>query len=109
MLAAMPAESARSLELLRLALMILSRGRREEMSDELQRHLNGVIVQARQLMDNPQQVIEPHPEAIQLATDLLSWDDFRAEMREINSLTGLSPDRATKILSVLEERIASEG
>ncbi|MBE1508359.1 hypothetical protein [Rhizobium viscosum] len=107
MLAAMPSENSRRLELFRLALVLIDRGN-DRIPQPLSLHFDCVLHQARLLSDNPH-AISPDvtPQAVQLANDLLAYKGLRDALDGVNSLDDVSQAVAHKVLRNLEPRIAS--
>ena len=107
MLAAMPSENSRRLELFRLALVLIDRGSRN-IPNSLLLHFDNVLHQARKLSDNPD-AISPQvmPQAVQLANDLRAHEGLRDALDGVNSIGDVSQMVAHKVLQNLEPRLAS--
>lgn len=107
MLAAMPSENSRRLELFRLALVLIDRGS-GEIPRSLSLHFDNVLHQARILSDNPQAISpEVTPQAVQLASDLRVYVGLRDALHGVNSLGDVSQAIAHQVLRNLEPRVAS--
>ncbi|UXT60620.1 hypothetical protein FY134_23170 (plasmid) [Agrobacterium fabrum] len=107
MLAAMPSENSRRLELFRLALILINRGSKE-IPRPLSLHFDDVLHQARILSDNPKAITpKVTPQAVQLATDFMVYEGLREALTGVNSLGDVSQDVAHKVLQNLEPRVAS--
>jgi hypothetical protein len=106
MLAAMPSENSRRLELFRLALVLIDRGN-SNIPHPLSLHFDSVLHQARKLSDNPH-AISPDvtPQAVQLANDLLVYEGLRNALDGVNSLEDVSQAIAHKVLRNLEPSVA---
>lgn len=107
MLAAMPSENSRRLELFRLALILIDRGNRD-LPEPLSLHFDAVLHQARKLSDDPD-AISPDvtPQAVQLANDLRVYEGLREALAGVNSIGDINPAVAHKVLQNLEPRLAS--
>lgn len=107
MLAAMPSENSRRLELFRLALLLIDRGNRR-LPTPLSLHFDVVLHQARKLSDDPE-AISPDvtPQAVQLANDLRVYVGLRDALAGVNSIGDVNPAVAHKVLQNLEPRLAS--
>lgn len=106
MLAAMPADDARILDMFRLALSIVSHGK--SAPDQLRAYFESVLNQARALRENPGSVSGPlMPEAIQLAIELDALDEFRVAIDDITELNSITPDQANNILGSMERHFAA--
>lgn len=107
MLAAMPSENSRRLELFRLALLLIDRGNRS-LPKPLSLHFDVVLHQARKLSDDPD-ALSPDvtPQAVQLANDLRVYDGLRDALAGVNSIRDVNPAVAHKVLQNLEPRLAS--
>lgn len=106
MLAAMPAEDTRTLDMFRLALSLVSH--EKPAPDQLKTYFESVLSQARALRENPNSAEGPlMPEAIQLAVELDAWDDFRAAVDQITELDSVTAEQAGRILGSLERHIAA--
>lgn len=107
MLAAMPSESSKRLELFRLALVLIDRGNRA-LPLLLSQHFDTVLHQARKLSDDAD-AISPDvaPQALQLANDLRVYEGLRDALAGVNSIEDVDPVVAHKVLQNLEPRLAS--
>ena len=106
MLAAVPSDESRTLELFDLALRILKDS--GPIPAQLSAHFNSVLQQAKQLAATPTQVQGgPSPQAIQLACRIREVAELRAAIASINDISSISPAIASKLLASLEERVAS--
>lgn len=107
MLAAMPSENSRRLELFRLALLLIDRGN-HNLPAPLSLHFDVVLHQARKLSDDPD-AISPDvtPQAVQLANDLRVYEGLRDALVGVNSIGDVSSAVAHKVLQNLEPRLAS--
>jgi hypothetical protein len=107
MLAAMPAEDDRILEMFRLALCLVSHN--QSAPDQLKTYFAKVLAQARSLSKDPKSVDEQlMPEAIQLAVELDMLKDLRTAIAGVTELSALSATKAATILESMEHDIASE-
>lgn len=107
MLAAMPSENSRRLELFRLALVLIDRGNLE-LPTPLSLHFDAVLHQARKLFDDPDAISpEMKPQAVQLANDLRVYEGLRDALAGVNSIEDVDPAVAHKVLRNLEPRFAS--
>ncbi|RWB19925.1 MAG: hypothetical protein EOQ40_17485 [Mesorhizobium sp.] len=108
MLAAMPSETSRRLELFRLALSLIDRGK-SEIPSPLSVHFDDVLHQARKLSDDPN-AISPgiKPQAVQLANELRIYVGLRDALTGINSIGDVSQAIARQVLRNLEPGIASQ-
>lgn len=107
MLAAMPSENSRHLELFRLALLLIDRGN-SDLPAPLSLHFNAVLHQARELSDDPDAISpEVTPQAVQLANDLRIYEGLRVALAGVNSIGDVNAAVAHKVLQNLEPRIAS--
>lgn len=106
MLAAMPSENSRRLELFRLALVLIDRGN-YVVPMPLSHHFNAVLHQARKLSDDPHAVSpDVTPQAVQLANDLRAFAGLRDALAGVNSIEDVDPVVAQKVLRNLEPRLA---
>lgn len=107
MLAAMPSENSRRLELFRLALVLIDRGN-PSIPPPLSRHFDEVLHQARVLSDDPN-AISPDvtPQAVQLANDLRVYEGLRDALSGVDTIGDVSQSVAHKVLRNLEPRLAS--
>jgi hypothetical protein len=106
MLAAVPSDESRTLELFDLALRLVSE--RGVVSAQLIDHFNKVLRQAKALAEEPNAVREAlSPQAIQLACRIREVAELRRAIEPINDITSISPELASTLLTSLEERIAS--
>lgn len=107
MLAAMPSENSRRLELFRLALVLIDRGSCA-LPLPLSHHFDAVLHQARKLSDDPD-AISPDvtPQAVQLANDLRVYKGLREALAGVSSIGDINPAVAHKVLQNLEPRLAS--
>ncbi|WLS00723.1 hypothetical protein [Shinella sumterensis] len=107
MLAAMPSENNRRLELFRLALVLIDRGNRE-LPHPLSLHFDDVLHQARILSDDPSAVSpDVTPQAVQLANDMRVYEGLRDALAGVNSIGDVSQTVAHEVLRNLEPRLAS--
>ncbi|MQW89126.1 hypothetical protein [Sinorhizobium saheli] len=107
MLAAMPSETSRRLELFRLALVLIDRGS-QEVPLTLSRHFDDVLHQARRLADNSRAISpEMTPQAVQLANELRAYDGLRDALSGVNSIKDVSQATAHRVLRNMEPRLAS--
>jgi hypothetical protein len=105
MLAAVPSDESRTLELFDLALRILKDN--GKIPPQLSDHFNAVLRQAKELATTPTNVRgNPSPQAIQLACRILEISELRAVVAAVDGIDAVTPDMASKILSSLEERVA---
>lgn len=106
MLAAVPAEDARILEVFRLALAMVGQGK-SDIPPQLVSYFDTVLEQARRLSIDPKSVSSPiMPEAIQLALELRG-KPFRDAVGDITTLSAVSPSQANEVLSSLERLVAT--
>lgn len=99
MLAAVPRD-ARVLELVKLALSLLSHNQR--VPDSLQDHLNKVLRQAKGLATDRKEVYpDLLPEAIDLALEIKMDARLAQELEQISSLQGINAETATRLLSAM--------
>lgn len=107
MLAAVPAEQARILEMFNLALAMASSAQRN-IPAPLASYFDKVLAQARQLLIAPDAIQDAVlPEAIQLALEIRSDEDIRSAMQQVSSITQISPEQAKQALASLERAVAS--
>ncbi|MCZ7859202.1 hypothetical protein O9X81_21605 [Agrobacterium salinitolerans] len=106
MLAAMPSENSRRLELFRLVLVLIDRGSRD-IPHPLTLHFNDVLHQARILSDDPD-TLSPDvtPQAVQLASDMIVYQGLRDALQGVENIGDVSPAVAHKVLQNLEPRLA---
>lgn len=106
MLAAMPSENSRRLELFRLVLVLIDRDSRD-IPHPLTLHFNDVLHQARILSDNPD-TLSPDvtPQAVQLASDMIVYQGLRDALQGVENIGDVSPAVAHKVLQNLEPRLA---
>ena len=105
MLAAVPTEQTRVLELFSLALSMVGAGRRD-IPLPLASYFNNVLEQARRLASEPAAVHgQILPEAIQLALDLRNVAAIRDAMNGVRSIDMISPEQAQKALESLERSV----
>lgn len=106
MLAAMPSENSRRLEMFRLALVLIDRGN-QDLPHPLLLHFDSVLHQARLLSDDPN-AISPDmtPQAVQLANDLRVYEGLRDALAGVNSIGEVSQAVAHKVLRNMEPRLA---
>jgi len=105
MLAAVPTDESRTLELFDLALRIVSD--KGVIPDQLMAHFDAVLDQAKQLVASPTKVEGLiSPQAIQLACRMRATSELMAAVAPVTSLKVVTPDQASRILSSLEERVA---
>jgi hypothetical protein len=107
MLAAIPAEETRVLQLFELALRLVGSGS-QKVPDQLKTYFDTVLEQARRLANDPTAVSGTIlPEAIQLAIDLRDVEELRNAVDNLSSLAAITPERANAILVSLERHVAS--
>ncbi|MCW1994791.1 hypothetical protein [Bradyrhizobium diazoefficiens] len=105
MLAAVPSDESRTLELFDLALRLLKD--KGSIPPQLSDHFNAVLRQAKELATTPTKVHgNPSPQAIQLACRILEISDLRAAVAAVDGIDAVTPDVASRILVSLEERVA---
>jgi hypothetical protein len=106
MLAAVPTEESRTLELFDLALrLIRERGR---VPPRLSEHFNTVLSQAKALASDPAGVRgDISPQAIQLARRMRETDALREVVSGVADISKVTPAAANKILTTLGERVAT--
>jgi hypothetical protein len=106
MLAAVPTEESRTLELFDLALRLI----REEggVPRQLSEHFNTVLRQAKALASDPSSVRGGiSPQAIQLARRMRETDALREVVSGLTDISKVTPAVANKILAKLGERVAT--
>lgn len=107
MLAAVPSDADRRLELFRLALLLNSRSN-AELPSALATYFNEILSQARSLILDPNRISNLQmPQAIQLANEMLSNDRLRALLEGVESIDDMSRERAERALLTLEPELAS--
>ncbi len=104
MMAAAPAEQARTLELFNLALM-LSVGEKE-LPPALVDYCDRILQQARALVDSPAKAGPVAPEVIQLALDLRDDPNVKQAMDGVISFKFIKPHQAQQALTGLERAVA---
>ena len=105
MLAAVPSDESRTLELFDLALRLLKH--RGNIPPQLSDHFNAVLRQAKELATTPTKVRgSPTPQAIQLACRILEIAELRTVVAGVDGIDSVTPDMASKILASLEARVA---
>lgn len=105
MLAAVPSDESRTLELFDLALRILRDS--GKISPQLSDHFNTVLRQAKELAATPTKVQGSlSPQAIQLACRIREISDLRDVVAAVDGIDAVTPDMASKMLLSLEERVA---
>lgn len=106
MLAAVPSEADKRLELFRLALLLSSRGS-STLPPRLGEYFDLLLRQAQSLVRNPDEISAAQlPQAMQLASELMSNRELSAALSEVRSAEDLSPAVALKALSTLEPVLA---
>lgn len=107
MLAAVPAEKTRILEMFNLALSMAS-VEEKAIPAPLADYFDKVLSQARQLLCAPDNITEPiMPEAIQLALDFRDDEMIRKAMEDVTSIRSIDSQRARSVLTSLERSIAA--
>jgi hypothetical protein len=107
MLAAMPSEADKRLELFRLALLLSSKNK-AALPPALEAYFNAVLFQARLLILHPDRIANLQtPQAIQLANEMRSNERLRELLEGIENLDGMSRELAERALSTLEPDLAS--
>ena len=98
MLAAVPSENDRRLELLQLALMLIWRGT-NALPKPLTDHFDRVLAEARSLANDPS-AISDHlaPQAMQLANELTANPELREALFSVTSINDISPELAHRAL-----------
>jgi hypothetical protein len=105
MLAAVPTDESRILELFNLALKI--RLEQRELSPDLKDYFNSILRQAKELANNPRSISgNISPEAIQLARQLQETNALRDAVLNVSDIGGVSPAVADRILANLSTRVA---
>jgi hypothetical protein len=105
MLAAVPTNELRVLELFGLALRLVSD--RGSVSPQLAEHFDTVLRQAKDLAKDPSQVQgQISPQAVQLARRLREVSALRDAVDPISDIGSVTPAVASRILSSLGESIA---
>jgi hypothetical protein len=105
MLAAVPTDESRTLELFDLALRIVCE--KGIIPHQLSEHFDAVLQQAKSLAANPSSVSGGiSPQAIQLACRLRQTSELREAIDRVTGIASVTPDLASKILASLGERIA---
>jgi hypothetical protein len=105
MLAAVPSDESRTLELFDLALRILKDS--GNIPPQLSEHFNTVLRQAKELAATPTKVHGSlSPQAIQLACRIREISELRDVVAAVDGIHAVTPDMASKILLSLEERVA---
>jgi hypothetical protein len=105
MLAAVPSDESKVLELFNLALQIVRD--RGAIPSALSEHFNSVLSQAKSLAVDPASVSGGiTPQAIQLACRLRQTTELRREIDNVPNISAITPDVASKILASLGERVA---
>jgi hypothetical protein len=107
MLAAVPAQETRNLELFQLALRLVEQGR-ADIPAQLATYFDTVLKQALLLAKDPTAVSgKILPESIQLALELKKVSILRSAVDEANTLSAISRERAKIILESLERHVAT--
>lgn len=102
MLAATSTQSRDSLELVRLALLMISTGN-QNISEPLKTYCGQVMAQAREVVDNPSRIDAGIlPEAIDLALEIRESEGLTAEMGRFTSMDNVTPVLAKEILTNME-------
>src|SRR5262249_34430648 len=102
MLAALPSDESKVLELFNLALHIIRE--RGVIPQTLSDHFDVVLRQAKSLADDPTAASGGiSPQAIQLACRLRQVSDLRAVVDEVSGIATITPALASRLLDSLEE------
>jgi hypothetical protein len=105
MLAAVPNDESKLLELFNLALHIVCNKR--AIPRALSDHFDAVLTQAKSLATDPSSVSGGiSPQALQLACRLRQASELRAVVESVSGIATVTPDLASKMLASLEERLA---
>lgn len=106
MLAAVPSETDRRLELFRLALLLISR-QNTQLPPPLAEYFESLLAQARLLVHDPSRISHGQlPQAMQLANEFRSNEKFSHALADVNRIQDVSPQVAQKALSTLEPVLA---
>lgn len=107
MLAAVPSDADKRLELIRLALLLSSQAN-AALPPALTSYFNEVLTQARLLIVDPDQLSSGHwPQAIQLANEMRTNEPLRSFFEGIDGISDITRENARLALSTLEPQIAS--
>lgn len=108
MLAAVPRDVDRSLDLIFLALRIVARNE-GEVPAELKAYFDRTLATAKRLTTGQVEVVpgKIDPAAIQLAIDMLQTNSLKSEISDLDHLDNIDAMRATKILSCMEQPVES--
>lgn len=107
MLAAVPSDTARSLEVLRLILSMF-RENREQVPEHLEQYFDRTLKQALDLSTELWVPGTPlQPEAVQLAAFMASEQEAAEPLKRIKALRQLAADAVDTILSAMDGRIAA--
>jgi|SRR6266849_2368109 hypothetical protein len=105
MLAAVPTNESRMLELFGLALRLVSD--KGSVSPQLAEHFDTVLRQAKDLAKDPSQVQgQISPQAVQLARRLREVSALRDAVDPISDIASMTPAMAAQILNSLGEGVA---
>ncbi len=104
MLAATQDQQRDSLELVRLALSMVQSGDKK-IPESLKDYFSKVLQQARVLAADPSKTEEDIlPEAIDLALEIRSVEEFSRELKNVEDVDNLAPEIAGKLLFAMEKR-----
>lgn len=107
MLAAVPSDADKRLELFRLALLLSSRSN-ATLPPALAHYFNEVLAQARVLIVDPSQLSNSHrPQAIQLANEMRTNEPLRSFLEGVDAIGDMTRENARRALSTLEPQLAS--
>ena len=108
MLAAMPSDAMKRLELFYLALAIKNRGR-GNVPGPLAAHFDIVLGQAKEIVDDPNSVsVDMLPQAIQLANEFRNYAGLRDALRSVSSINQVSSEIAHLALKSMRPDLASQ-
>jgi len=107
MLAAVPSDADKRLELFRLALLLSSRAN-AALPPALASYFSEVLAQARLLILDPDQISHlQRPQAIQLANEMLSNELLCGLLEGVDVVGDMTKENARLALSTLEPQLAS--
>jgi hypothetical protein len=107
MLAAVPSERGRALELFGLALSMVE-AEKSDIPEALKAYFDHVLWQARQLLANPDASVDKlRPEAVQLALDLRDNHELSAAIGDAASINALRKEQAHAVLVAMESLVAA--
>lgn len=107
MLAAVPSDADKRLELFRLALLLSSQPN-STLPPALAIYFNEVVAQARALILDPTQISSgQRSQAIQLANEMRKNEPLRSLLQRIDTIGDMTRDNALLALSTLEPQLAS--